>query len=154
MDAAVLVARAVVAFAGAILVVATAASAVRTVVLPRGAPARLTRLVFQSIRAVFRLRLGRAPSYEQRDRILAPFAPTALMALLATWVLLSFAGYTAICWAVDDRSLLRAVEASGSSITTLGFVAPHGAPLLFICVSEAVDGLVLLALLITYLPAL
>jgi hypothetical protein len=139
---------------GAAIVMATFGSAVRTVVLPRAVQARLTVTVFQVVRTAFRLPLGRGPSYERRDRVLAPFAPVALLCLLASWMALTWMGFAAVHWGLGERPFLRAVELSGSSLTTLGFVAPSAASLLVAAVVEAVIGLVLLALLITYLPSL
>src|SRR5437763_16824704 len=80
---------------GAFVVVLTLGSAIRTVVLPRGVPVRLGRTVFILVRKFYRLRTGRRPSYERRDRIMALYGPTALFALLAVWVLLVMAGYEA-----------------------------------------------------------
>jgi hypothetical protein len=45
---------------GVFLVGSTLVSAVRTFVLPRSAPDRLTRLVFVAMRSLFNLRLRRA----------------------------------------------------------------------------------------------
>ncbi len=76
----------VVAFAaGAAVVLGTVGSAVRTVVLPRGIPVKLGSLVFVVVGRLFRLRLGRSPSYERRDGVMAAFAPTALLVLVVAW---------------------------------------------------------------------
>src|SRR6266487_1623236 len=84
---------------GAAIVLATIGSAVRTVILPRGIPAKLGRFVFISVRALFNLR-------------------------------------------------------ARSSILTLGFEHPADIPSTALVFSEAALGLILLALLITYLPSI
>ena len=68
----------VVVFAlGVGVVVLTVGSAVRTVVLPRGIPAKLASFVFLGMRRLFQLRLRRASSYEKRDRVMALYASRA-----------------------------------------------------------------------------
>jgi hypothetical protein len=148
------VARVVLFGLGLLLVGAVLGSAVRTVVLPRGVQARLTTLVFVGMRHVFRLRLGLAPSYERRDRVMAPYAPLSLLVLTLVWLLVVAAGYTAMFWALGSRSVRESVVLSGSSLFTLGFVHPPDLPAIVAAFSEAAIGLALLALIITYLPSL
>jgi hypothetical protein len=140
--------------AGFALVVVTVASALRSVVLPRGVPARLTRRVFLIVRSLFVIRIGRGADYERRDRVLAMFGPTALLALLATWLFLVFVGYTAMFWAVHAHPYRRAITVSGSGLFTLGFAQGPGLPGTIMSFTEAAVGLILLALLITYLPSI
>jgi hypothetical protein len=148
------VVRVITLLAGVALVAATLGSAVRTVILPRGVPAKLARWVFLWMRLPFRIRMGRAPSYEKRDRIMALYAPLSLLVLLAAWVSLVLLGFTGIFWGLGGRSLQDAFYTSGSSILTLGF--QHADDLLgnALVFTEAAFGLVLLAMLITYLPSL
>jgi hypothetical protein len=138
---------------GAAVVVATFASAVRTVVIPRGIPARITRVVFLSMRSLFRLRARPGRSYEDRDRVMAMYAPVSLLALLLTWVTAVLVGYTLMYWALG-RNIGEAFRISGSSVLTLGFAAPRDAPETALVYTEAGLGFVLLALLITYLPSI
>jgi hypothetical protein len=140
--------------AGVATVFFTFGSAVRTVILPRGVPARLGRVVFVSVRHLFRLRIGRQPTYERLDRIMASYAPIGLLALLVAWVGLTIAGYVGMFWGVGERSLREAFALSGSSIFTLGFARAGDLPSTILTFSEAAIGLVLLAMLITYLPSI
>ena len=145
--------RIAVALLGATVVVATVASAVRTVVIPRAVPVQLTRFVFLTMRRVFRLRAGPSKPYEQRDEIMALYAPVSLLTLLLTWLVLVLAGYTAIYWALG-RPVLDAFVLSGSSALTLGFEAPRTLPQTILVFTQAGIGLLLLALLITYMPSI
>ncbi len=140
--------------AGAVVVWFTLASALRTMVLPRGIPARLARIVFVSMRWVFRLRAGRRASYERRDRVMAFYAPISLLALLSTWLVLVLFGYWAMFWALGTHPVRAAFTVSGSSIFTLGFSHTEGLSSTILSFTEAGLGLGLLALLITYLPSL
>jgi hypothetical protein len=146
--------RAVAFVAGAFLVGWTLLSAVRAVVLPRGVPVRLSRWVFVPIGELFRLRLRFAKTWDERDRIMALYGPITLLSLPFAWLVLVLAGYTAIYWALGSHSLRYAVDLSGSSLLTFGFV--HPGPLLqtLLAFSEAILGLGLLALLISFLPSI
>lgn len=139
---------------GVLGVLATLGSAIRSVVLPRGIPARLTRRVFLTMRWIFNQRIRRKVSYMDRDRIMALFAPLSLLMLLATWLVCVFASYVAMFWALGDNRLRDALTESGSSITTLGFSRPGDLAGQLLAVSEAAVGLTLLALLITYMPSI
>jgi hypothetical protein len=150
----VIAVRVLVALVGAVIVIATFGSAVRTVVLPRAVPARLGRVVFRSLRWVFALRARPSHSYERRDRILALYAPLGLLSLLAAWMSLTLIGYACIYWALGGLSFGAALRESGSSLLTLGFLEPSSGVGVALALSEALVGLVLLAMLITYLPSI
>jgi hypothetical protein len=147
-------ARGVLFVTGAAVVYFTVGSAVRTVILPRGVPAQLGRFVFLHMRTLFRLRAGPSSSYEKRDRVMALYAPVSLLILLAVWVFLVMGGYVAMYWALGGRSLREAFFLSGSSILTLGFERPDQLAITALVFTEAGLGLVLLAMLITYLPSI
>ena len=67
----------------------------------------------------------------------------------------TFLGYAAIFWGLDGgTSATVALELSGSSLFTLGFLRPTTFWLMMVSFIEAGIGLFLLALLITYLPSI
>jgi hypothetical protein len=152
----VTVVRAAAVVLGAVSVLLTVGSAVRTVVLPRAVVARLGRAVFLAVRLAFRARIGRSASFERRDRILALYGPTGLLALLAAWLLIVIAGGTAMFWGLGqgERSLRTAFDMAGSSALTLGFARPSDLPSTVVAFTVAATGLLLLAMLITYLPSI
>lgn len=139
---------------GASLVVGTVVSAVRTFVLPRSARTLIPVLVFRAIRLLFLLRMKRVQTYEQRDQVMAIYAPLSLLALPVAWLSLTLIGYTAMyrAWSVTPWS--TAFKVSGSSLLTLGFATAGGVPSTLLVLSEATIGLILVALLISYLPAM
>jgi len=149
-----IVARIAVFIAGAAAVYATFGSAVRTVILPRAVPAKLGRLVFLRMRDLFRLWAGPGATYERRDRVMALYAPVSLLVLLGVWVSLVVAGYSGMFWGLGGRSVRTAFRLSGSSVLTLGFERPADLPATLLTFTEAGVGLVLLAMLITYLPSI
>ncbi|MBV9817854.1 MAG: hypothetical protein JOZ07_05825 [Solirubrobacterales bacterium] len=141
-------------------VVAVLLSVVRSVVLPRGVPARLARLTFLLVRIglLIRLRLRGRADYRTRDRVLAFEAPLGLFAQLVGWALPIYVGFAALFWAVGDphgsaEPVPRALELAGSSMLTLGTDGPHGLVAHLVAFAAAGVGLTLLALVITYLPS-
>jgi hypothetical protein len=139
---------------GVAAVLATFGSAVRTVVIPRGVPSRLSRFVFFQMRRIFRLWARPGKPYEQRDRIMSLYAPVSLLVLLLTWVSIVLVAYTAMYWGLGGRTLREAFTLSGSAVLTLGFAEPGNFPSTVLAFTEAAFGLILLALLITYLPSI
>ena len=139
--------------AGAALVVWVLLSALVTVVLPRGESATLTRAVFLSWRRVFVFAADRARTWQAEDRIMAFFAPIALLTLPFAWLLLVLLGYWGMFWALGGVSARGAFIEAGS-LFTFAFRAPPGIAQIVLTYSEAALGLGLVALLISYLPSL
>lgn len=139
---------------GVLIVYVTLTSAIKTFVLPRSANVFLTRLVFRNIRRVFDLRTRGARTYEERDRILALYAPLALVILPVVWLFNVMVGYMAMFWALGVEPLYEAFKLSGSSLLTLGFASVNDFPQTVLAFSEATLGLILVALLIAYLPTM
>ena len=150
-----LLVRVIVGVLGAAVVATTLFSAIRTVVVPRALHVRLTAWTFKSLRALFLRSLGRDLDYERADRRLSLHAPVALVMLPLSWLTLVLIGFAAIYFAMGvSGGLTRAIELSGSSLTTLGFVQPKNTATALVSFAEASLGLFLLALMITYLPAM
>jgi len=146
--------RALMFLLGAGIVIATLLSAMRTFVLPRSAPVKLTRLVFLASRFCFNLWTHRATTYEERDRVMALYAPLTLLILPVVWLAVVMGGYTSMFWAIGVESWRAAFEVSGSSLLTLGFAKVGGMAATILSFSEATIGLILVALLISYLPTM
>ena len=140
--------------AGLAWVAAVFLSAISTVVVPRGVPVRLTRIVFLTMRRFFGVRSRLVDSYEARDRAMALYAPLSLITLPVVWLALTLVGCTAMFWALGVQPLRAAFVTSGSSLLTLGFSRAPDLPTTVLAFGEAVLGLILLALLITYLPSI
>lgn len=132
----------------------TLLSATRTFVLPRSAPDLLTRVVFGAVGALFGLRLRGASSYGERDRVMAIYAPTTLLVLLVAWLSSVLGGYMLMFWSLGVRPWRNAFTLSGSSLLTLGFAVATSVPTTALAFSEATIGLILVALLISYLPTM
>ncbi len=149
-----LIARLALLLAGVWIVARTLVSAIRTFVLARSARDRLAAMFFITWRRLFNLRAKRAKSYEERDRVLAMFAPTSLISLPVFWLTLVGVGYTLIYLALGVGSPYRAFVHSGSALTTLGFSRIEGTGIMAVTFSESAIGLILVAILISYLPTM
>lgn len=150
----VIATRVVFAAFGVAVVVWTLGSAIKTVVLPRATSSVLTRATFIGVRRVFDLLAPPSRSFAVRDRILAMYAPIALLALPAVWVMLVLAGFTGIFFGLGVKPWSEAFIVSGSSLTTLGFDRPFGVSRTTVSFVEAGIGLGLVSLMISYLPSI
>ena len=146
--------RVVVFLLGLWVVLGTLSSAIRTVVLPRSAVSFLTRAVFSMSRSLFNLLAHDRRQYEDRDRVMAMYAPVSLVMLPAAWLSLVLLAYMAMFWATGGFNLSEAFAVSGSSLLTLGFTPVETTGERLLAFSEAVLGLGLVALLITFLPSM
>ena len=79
---------------GLVLVGVTLLSAIQTFILPRAAQDPLVKFVFKLVRKLFDFRLRFTDTFDQRERIMAFYAPFSLMVLLPVWYFLFF---LAIC---------------------------------------------------------
>jgi len=140
--------------AGGWLVITTVSAAIRSFVLPRNESVRLNLFVFSGVRALFDFAARRATNYARRDRILAHYAPVALVALPIGWLALVGLGYSGIFWALGVADFTKSYELSGSSLLTLGTTKQNGLVVNIFSYSEATLGLLLLTLLISYLPTI
>ncbi len=107
-----------------------------------------------AIRKVFNLFAGPSRSFETRDRIMALYAPLALVTLPGSWVIMVVGGFTAIFWGTGVQPLSEAFATSGSSLLTLGFARPPGTARIALSFIEAGIGLGLVSLMISYLPTI
>lgn len=139
---------------GVVLVITTLSAAIRSFILPRNEVVRLNVWVFTGIRVVFDFAAKMANSYERRDRIMAHYAPVALVALPVCWEALVGLGYTSMFWALGEGTWERCYELSSSSLLTLGSTSTHHVLIAVLTYSEATLGLLLLTLLLSYLPTI
>jgi hypothetical protein len=137
--------------AGLAIIGAVLVSALETVVLPRNSFTRITRATFA---VTNRLLVHRWRSQAWADNLRGLYGPVALVSLPLVWMLTVIIGFTLLFWGIGAGTLERSFEISGSSVTTLGFAAPTGGPRTWVAFIEAIIGLGLVALLISYLPTI
>jgi hypothetical protein len=140
----------VLALLGAALVLATWASVVTTLVVPRRSRDRISRAVDRGVDQLYRTATGRVRSYATRDRRLASQGAATILAQLGTWLGLFYLGFGLLLWPFTTARFAQA----GSSLFTLGYAGPDQTPLTVVDYLAAATGLVVVALQIGYLPTL
>jgi hypothetical protein len=138
---------------GVVLIGSTTVSVLRTLIIPRPSLGRIGRVVDGAVDKVFVLATHRMTDYEDRDSVLAGQAAVYLITLLVTWLVTYVVGFGLLLWPATNH-LGVAFRESGSSLLTLGFVAPAGSGSTAIDVIEAGLGLFVIAAQIGYLPTL
>ncbi len=139
---------------GLVIVVMTIFSALSTFVLTRAARSQLNRVVFGLMRRIFEFILRFTNTYEQRDQIMAYYSPISLIMLVPVWYALIMLGYAAMYWSLDVGDWFADIRYSGSSLLTLGFATSENPFVTILSFSEALIGLILVALLMAYLPTM
>jgi hypothetical protein len=140
--------------AGVVLLLATASSVIKTLLIPRASRSAFGSALGWVVRGFFRKITTRVEDLRQRERILAASGPTWLISLLVTWLASLYVGFALLLWPLKWGGFPAALEESGSSIFTLGFVRPSGPAPSAIVFLAAASGLALVAMLIAYLPVL
>ena len=148
---------------GALLIALALADLINTLVSTSTSPARwwptnvIGRSMFVSVRFIAK-RLPEESSV--RERILSAFAPVLVIVLLATWAVLQITGF-ALIWATFDgidtiEEISDSWYYSGVVYFTVGFgeIVPAEAIPRLGALVEAFFGVITVALVIGYLPAL
>lgn len=137
---------------GALLVVGTLWSAMLTVVVPRAERPRITRYHYKFIGLISRTvhRWVRDP--EARNTFDSRLAPFGLITLSFVWATHIVDGFALVFWGQGVRGAVNAFVLSGSSLTTLGIRTADEPVTLVLVVIEALIGLGLVGLVISYLP--
>jgi len=140
---------------GALLVIAAGWSVIGTVVVARRIRSRLIRAVAVSLNAVFHFVADSFANYEARDRLLAAQAPIQLMVQIVVWLAVFELGFALMLWpTMNTAGLVGAFALAGSSLCTLGYLAPHSGGSTGLADIAALVGLGTMALQIGYLPTL
>jgi hypothetical protein len=140
---------------GLVVVLLTAASVLFTIVLPREPRGleRLSSFANRFVRIVF-IGLSRvAKSYEGKDALLAPTAPVALVAQLASWAACAIIGF-ALMLVGTTHSFGSALAQAAGAVFTVGTIDLSGPPNRAVDIAAGATWVVIVALQIAYLPAL
>jgi len=148
-----LIGRWLAAVVGGLLVLAVWGSVIGTLIVPRPVGSRLTRWVDRFVNGAFSLVTTAIADFRRRDRVLVRQAAAILLMQLAAWLGVAFLGYGLLLWPLVPGGLGTAFIVAGSSLFTLGFREPGGAPSALVFAAAA-TGLVIVTLQIAYLPTL
>jgi hypothetical protein len=140
--------------AGLFVVVGTASSVLRNLVVPRRLRSGLTRRISRVVALPFRAVAYRSSVYARRDKILAWSAPFTIIVILVSWLVLYLVGYGLLIYAISNLPLAAAFREAGSSVLTLGFASTDRTRLTVVDFAAAMTGPIVIGLQIGYLPAL
>ncbi len=146
--------RVIVGLVGVWTALSTFMSAIKLVVVPKGTSQKITRTVFTVVRGGMKLYARPTLPWAKRDQRLALYAPLALVLMPIVWVTLIIFGFAGVHWALDPKSVGDAFYVSGSSMLTLGVMFRRNGPAAVSSFAQAAIGLIVVALLISYLPAI
>jgi hypothetical protein len=145
--------RVVAAVVGGVMVLLTALSVGRALIIPRARSGGLSSLLDRVVDMGFQLVVHRIERYEDRDDILAAQAPVFLVVQLLAWLTGFLVAFWLLLWPAT-HSFDGALRESVSSLFTLGFAPPSGNGSTAVDAIAAAAGLVVVAVQISYLPSL
>ncbi|GGF24480.1 hypothetical protein [Subtercola lobariae] len=140
--------------AGTLCLLATWASVIGSLIVPRALHSTLSGITAGATSLLFGLATKGKLSYERRDRILAWQSPMSLLVRLIVWVALFDLAFTLMLMPFVDGDIWRAASEAGSAMFTLGYAAPTNLGNTILVYAAAYTGLVVVALQIGYLPTL
>src|SRR5215471_12733704 len=103
---------------GLVLLLMTASSVVKTLLIPRATHSTFSSAVAWLVRGAFRRVTMRIDDLGRRERILAFSGPTFLAGLLGFWLACLLAGFGLLLWPLKPGGLPAALVESGSSLFT------------------------------------
>jgi hypothetical protein len=146
------VGRTSIVFLGIAVAVWLLSSAVRTLVIPRPERVWLTGALFRAARWVTVAIARRFEDPARRHWLLGGFAPVVLISLPLIWSVGLIVAFAGIFAGFGELSFVDSLELSGSSLTTLGFIDAPTVLMRGIAIIEALLGLAIVALVISFLP--
>jgi hypothetical protein len=138
---------------GLFLVFVFLRSALQVAILNRQRGDWLARQVGRLVYTGLRRHAGRRRDYGSVQDVLAWVLPLYMLLLIVVWFLLVQAGFSLLIWSSQaEHSLLHAVIASGSALSTLGFLTPPGIPGQLLAIPEGAMGLGIVVFYFTFIP--
>lgn len=139
---------------GVAVVISTAASVTRTLIMTRASRLSFSEVVGAAIRIGVGLVAQRFKNYRRRDAIQSWVAPLMIIGSLATWLICFLFGYMFMLQGMLGMDPTMAFREAGSSLFTLGFASGDRGELSIIDFMAAATGPITIGLMISYLPAL
>ena len=91
--------------------------------------------------------------YENVQDVLVWVLPLYILLVIITWFGLALAGFALLIWSCQaEHSLLEAVIASGSQLSTLGFLTPPDTAGRLLAILEGAMGLGIVVFYFTFIP--
>ncbi|MBW3633927.1 MAG: hypothetical protein KY456_12970 [Chloroflexi bacterium] len=141
--------------AGILVIILSTGLAIRTFMVPTGAPPLINRVIFRFTQALFDAIIRPIRSEARRQGILSLFAPVSLLTVLSVVLAMIGFGYTLALYGAGIKPFIRAFLFSGSALSTMGFESPgNNFWVIVLSAIEALTVVTIVALLIGYLPTI
>jgi hypothetical protein len=134
----------------AVIIPMILATALATAAFTAGRILVMMRRVHRTVIAALHVATRHLTDYRRQDRVLAGQAAAILLAQLAAWLAVAFAGYALLLWPFATGGIASALTEAGSSLFTIGFFAPAGAAPVAVVFAASVTGLVIITLRVNY----
>ena len=140
---------------GIVVIILSTGLAIRTFMVPAGAPPLINRVLFRFTQALFDAVIRPIRSEARRQSVLSLFAPVSLLVVLVVLLGMIGFGYMLALYGAGIKPMLRAFLFSGSALSTLGFESPgNNFWVIVLSAVEALTVMIIVALLIGYLPTI
>jgi hypothetical protein len=141
------------ALVGLLLILAFLRSVLQVAVVNRQRGDWLARFVGWLVYATLARQARRRQSYDKIQDVLAWVLPIYILLLIIVWFGLVQAGFSLLIWSSQaEHSILQAVIASGSALSTLGFLTPPDVVGQLLAVLEGATGLGIVVFYFTFIP--
>jgi hypothetical protein len=141
------------ALIGMLLVLAALRSVFQVAVINRQRGDWLARRVGWLVYTTLAHRALKRQSYADIQDVLAWVLPLYILLLIVVWFGIVQTGFSLLIWSSQaEHSLLQAVIASGSALSTLGFLTPPGTAGQLLAILEGAMGLGVVVFYFTFIP--
>jgi hypothetical protein len=138
---------------GLLMVLVFLKSMLRVAIVNRQRDDWLACLVGWVVYTTIARRAAKWSSYDRVQDTLAWILPLYIILLIGAWFALVQAGFSLLIWCSQaEHNLLQAVIASGSALSTLGFLTPPGIAGQLLAIPEGAMGLGIVVFLFTFIP--
>ena len=138
---------------GLLLVLAFLRSVMQLAIVNRQRGDRLARQIGCLVYTALARRALKRRDYSDIQDVLAWVWPFYILLLIVVWFLMVQAGFALLIWSSQaEHSALQAMIASGSALSTLGFLTPPGVAGQLLAIPEGAMGLGIVVFYFTFIP--
>ncbi|WP_055589581.1 hypothetical protein [Peterkaempfera griseoplana] len=146
--------RVLIGIVGALIVLGTFSSVLRTLVIAQPTRSSFTRVLHKAVQVPFQLLADRCRTPEAKDRALTPVAAVSILFHLVGWLAAFWLGYALLQAAVSGFGAPDALRETGVALFTLGFAGSARTQLTVLDFCAAATGPIVIGLQVGYLPTL
>lgn len=146
--------RVLIGVVGALIVLGTFSSVLRTLVIAQPTRSSFTRVLHKAVQVPFQFAADRCRTAEAKNRALTPVAAVSILFHLVGWLAAFWLGYAMLQAAISGFGALDALRETGVALFTLGFASSRRVDLTALDFCAAATGPIVIGLQVGYLPTL